>query len=103
MSTTIKKPLSPLMQQHADIKAGLPAGALLGMRLGDFIEFFGDDARDAAKLLRITLTARCGVPMSGIPFHAVDCYVEKLCDAGRTVVIANEEKQSLRIICAPSE
>ena len=46
-----------MMAQFLDIKAEYP-DALLFYRMGDFYELFFDDARKAAKLLDITLTAR---------------------------------------------
>ncbi len=46
-----------MMQQYLRIKAEHP-DTLLFYRMGDFYELFYDDARRAAKLLDITLTAR---------------------------------------------
>jgi DNA mismatch repair protein MutS len=48
---------TPMMQQYLAIKAGHPE-TLLFYRMGDFYELFHDDARRAAGLLDITLTAR---------------------------------------------
>ena len=63
-----------MMQQYLRIKAQHP-DVLLFYRMGDFYELFYDDARRAATLLDITLTARgqsAGepIPMAGVPFHA---------------------------------
>ncbi len=70
------------MQQYLRIKAQHP-DVLLFYRMGDFYELFFDDARRAAALLDITLTARgqsAGqpIPMAGVPFHAVDSYLARL-------------------------
>ena len=52
-------------------------------RLGDFYEALSDSAEKASNVLNITLTGKnCGsygrLPMCGIPFHAVDKYIDKL-------------------------
>lgn len=87
-----------MMESYRKTRESIPSGCLLGIRLGDFIEFFGDDAKAVASLLRITLTSLREIPMAGIPFHAVDSYTAKLIAAGRTVALMNEEKNSLRIL-----
>ena len=48
---------TPMMQQYLRIKAEHP-DTLLFYRMGDFYELFFDDAKKAAKILDITLTAR---------------------------------------------
>ena len=68
-----------MMQQYLGIKANYP-DTLLFYRMGDFYELFYDDAKRAAELLDITLTARgksAGdpIPMAGIPYHAADNYL----------------------------
>ena len=73
---------TPMMQQFLRIKQQHPK-QLLFYRMGDFYELFYDDAKKAAKLLDITLTARgqsAGqpIPMAGIPFHAAEGYLAKL-------------------------
>ncbi len=85
---------TPVMQQYLGIKAQHPT-ALLFYRMGDFYELFFDDAREAAELLDITLTARgqsggAPIPMAGVPFHAVDGYLAKLVEAGRAVAICEQ-------------
>lgn len=70
-------------------------GFLILLRLGDFYEAFKDHATTLASELDLTLTGRdCGlderVPMVGIPFHAVDNYVNKLIDSGYKVILAED-------------
>ncbi len=82
------------MRQYLSIKAQHPA-ELLFYRMGDFYELFYDDAKSAAHILDITLTARgksAGepIPMCGIPFHAVDRYLVKLVEAGVSVAICEQ-------------
>ncbi len=83
-----------MMQQYFRLKAEHPA-LLLFYRMGDFYELFYDDARRAAELLDITLTARGQsggepIPMAGVPFHAVDGYLAKLVEQGESVAIAEQ-------------
>ncbi|MCY3839906.1 MAG: DNA mismatch repair protein MutS, partial [Gammaproteobacteria bacterium] len=85
---------TPVMQQYLSIKAQYP-DTLLFYRMGDFYELFYDDAKRAAGLLDITLTARgqsAGnpIPMAGVPFHAVDGYLGKLVEAGQAVAICEQ-------------
>ncbi len=70
-------------------------GFLILLRLGDFYEAFKDHATTLASELDLTLTGRdCGlderVPIVGIPFHAVDNYVNKLIDSGYKVILAED-------------
>src|SRR5690606_29331882 len=48
---------TPMMQQYLRIKAQHPH-ELVFYRMGDFYELFFDDAKKAAELLDVTLTAR---------------------------------------------
>lgn len=85
---------TPMMQQYLRIKADHP-NTLLFYRMGDFYELFYDDAKKAAKLLDITLTARgqsAGnpIPMCGIPYHAADNYLSRLIKRGESVAICEQ-------------
>lgn len=85
---------TPMMQQYLRIKAQHP-DTLLFYRMGDFYELFYDDAKKAAKILDITLTARgqsAGnpIPMAGIPYHAADNYLARLIKRGESVAICEQ-------------
>ena len=85
---------TPMMQQYLRIKAENP-DILLFYRMGDFYELFFDDAREAAKLLDITLTARGSsngnpIPMAGVPYHAADNYLARLLRKGMSVAICEQ-------------
>ena len=81
--------LTPMMRQYRDLKQRYPDHVLL-FRLGDFYETFFEDAELAARLLQITLTARQGAPMAGIPHHASDGYIARLVHAGQKIAVCEQ-------------
>ena len=86
--------LTPMMQQYMKTKEEYK-DCILFYRLGDFYEMFFDDAITASKELEITLTGKsCGLderaPMCGIPYHAVDGYLNKLVKRGYKVAICEQ-------------
>jgi DNA mismatch repair protein MutS len=85
---------TPMIHQYLKIKAQHPE-MLLFYRLGDFYELFFDDAKKAAKLLNITLTARGKsndqpIAMAGVPYHAAENYLAKLVKLGESVAICEQ-------------
>lgn len=104
---------TPMMQQYLRIKSQHP-DTLLFYRMGDFYELFYEDARRAAALLDITLTARgqsagAPIPMAGVPYHALDSYLGRLVRKGESVAICEQladpaagkgplERQVVRIV-----
>ena len=77
------------MQQYQSLKSAYPH-ALLFFRLGDFYEMFYEDAKAASAALGLTLTARQGVPMCGVPHHAASNYIYRLLSAGHKVAICEQ-------------
>lgn len=68
---------------------------ILFYRLGDFYEMFFDDAVTVSRELELTLTGKeCGLeeraPMCGVPYHAVDVYLNRLVQKGYKVAIAEQ-------------
>nr|WP_136251891.1 DNA mismatch repair protein MutS [Ningiella ruwaisensis] len=85
---------TPMMAQYLAIKAEHP-DILLFYRMGDFYELFFDDAKKAANLLNISLTARGKsggepIPMAGVPYHAAENYLAKLVKMGESVAICEQ-------------
>ena len=81
-----KTQYTPMMRQYLTIKEAYP-DTLVFFRLGDFYEMFFNDALVASKELEIVLTGRDAgteerVPMCGVPYHAVDQYIERLSAKG---------------------
>ncbi len=86
--------LSPMMTHYMETKKEYP-DCILFYRLGDFYEMFFDDAVTVSKELEITLTGKeCGLeeraPMCGVPYHAVDTYLNRLVQKGYKVAIAEQ-------------
>ncbi|MCI8797077.1 MAG: DNA mismatch repair protein MutS [Dorea sp.] len=83
-----------MMQQYMETKKEYQ-DCILFYRLGDFYEMFFDDALTASKELEITLTGKnCGLeeraPMCGVPYHAVDGYLNRLVSKGYKVAICEQ-------------
>ncbi len=86
--------LTPMMQQYLETKKAYQ-DCILFYRLGDFYEMFFEDALTASRELEITLTGKsCGqeerAPMCGVPYHAVDSYLNKLVSKGYKVAICEQ-------------
>lgn len=86
--------LTPMMEQYLEIKKEY-SDCILFYRLGDFYEMFFDDAKTCSKELELTLTGKnCGMeeraPMCGVPFHAVDSYLDRLVKKGYKVAICEQ-------------
>ena len=85
---------TPMMQQYLKTKEEYK-DCILFYRLGDFYEMFFEDAVIASKELELTLTGKnCGLeeraPMCGVPYHAVDGYLNKLVLKGYKVAICEQ-------------
>ncbi|WP_207760871.1 DNA mismatch repair protein MutS [Holospora curviuscula] len=85
---------TPIMAQYGKIKAQYP-DCLVFFRLGEFYELFDEDAKIAAQILQIVLTARhknssTPVPMCGVPVHASDGYIAKLVKSGYKVALCEQ-------------
>ncbi|MFA6930369.1 MAG: DNA mismatch repair protein MutS [Lentisphaeria bacterium] len=82
--------LTPAMRQYMQAKKELSSDTILLFRMGDFYELFFEDARTAAPLMDVVLTARAGVPMCGVPYHAVRTYISRILAGGLKVAIAEQ-------------
>jgi len=86
--------LTPMMQQYMETKKDYQ-DCILFYRLGDFYEMFYEDALTASKELEITLTGKnCGqeekAPMCGVPYHAVEGYLNKLVQKGYKIAVCEQ-------------
>jgi DNA mismatch repair protein MutS len=86
---------TPAMRQYLDAKRQ-HRDAIVFFRMGDFYEMFYEDALVAARALDLTLTSRskdaggAGIPMCGVPYHAVDGYLARLVKRGFRVAICEQ-------------
>ncbi|KKK44459.1 MAG: DNA mismatch repair protein MutS [Candidatus Lokiarchaeum sp. GC14_75] len=87
------KKLTPMMKHWWSIKKKYPEH-LLAYRMGDFFEFFYDDAERISRLIGITLTKRKigndSYPLAGVPHHAVTNHFTNLINQGQTIVIVDQ-------------
>ena len=86
--------LTPMMKQYMETKSQYQ-DCILFYRLGDFYELFFEDALTASRELEITLTGKnCGqeekAPMCGVPYHAVEGYLNRLVAKGYKVAICEQ-------------
>ncbi len=84
---------TPMLQQYFRLKEEHP-GVIMAIRVGDFYEFYGEDAETAATALEITLTGREDggqrIPMAGVPYHSVEKYLARLIAQGHRVAICDQ-------------
>ncbi|TFG23266.1 MAG: DNA mismatch repair protein MutS [Promethearchaeota archaeon] len=87
-----ERSLTPMMKHWYAVKKKYPEH-LCAYRMGDFYEFFYDDAERVSNLLGITLTKRKigndSYPLAGIPHHAGN-YLNNLVNMGQTVVLVEQ-------------
>ena len=81
---------TPAMRQYARFKRQHP-DCVLFFRMGDFYEMFEEDAKLVHRVLGLTLTQRTeGVPMAGVPHHAVETYLRRMIEAGYRVAVCDQ-------------
>ena len=83
-----------MMQQYMETKKQYQ-DCILFYRLGDFYEMFFEDAITVSRELEIVLTGKnCGLqeraPMCGVPYHAVEGYLNRLVAKGYKVAICEQ-------------
>ena len=89
---TSAKKITPMMQQYFSIKEKHP-DKFIFFRLGDFYEIFDEDAKEAARILQITLTSRNGIQMCGIPYHQLNNYIYKIINSGKKIAIVEQTEK----------
>ncbi len=86
--------LAPMMRQYLELKKKYAEYILL-FQVGDFYEFFFEDAKLASEALGIRLTSRDknnkdAIPMCGVPIHAIEGYIPKLLARGFRCVLMSQ-------------
>ncbi|MEP6769835.1 MAG: DNA mismatch repair protein MutS [Acidobacteriota bacterium] len=93
-STSLNARATPMLRQYFEMKSRAP-DAILFYRMGDFYEMFFEDAREAAPILGIALTARnrdsdIEAPMCGVPWQSADHHIARLVASGRKVAVCDQ-------------
>ena len=89
-----KPKVSPFVERYRSFKSQYP-DYIIAFRIGDFYEIFGDDAKQVASVLDLTLVGRDvgleeKLPMVGYPYHKEDVYRGKLQKTFDVVVVEND-------------
>jgi DNA mismatch repair protein MutS len=85
-----ERKLTPMLKHWYSVRKRFPSDNLIAYRMGDFYEFFFDDAVKISKLLGITLTKRGDVPLAGIPHHSGHNYFNNLMNLRETLIIVDQ-------------
>ncbi len=85
-----------LYNSYMDAQEEYP-NAVVIIRLGDFYEIFGENAKVISGELKLILTGRdvgldSRIPMVGFPYHSADRYVEKILENHSVVVVESGEE-----------
>ena len=88
--------VSPVYRQYLEAQK-LDPKAIVLLRVGDFYEVMGENARTVAEEAGLTLTSRDvglseRVPMCGFPYFASDAYMEKILET-HGVILAEDGKE----------
>ena len=82
-----------IVEEFLDLKARTDAD-LLAMQVGDFYEFFAEDAREVADVLDLQVSEKAAhgssYPMAGVPVDDLTPYVAALVERGYRVAIADQ-------------
>ena len=84
-----------IVEEFLDLKAGTDAD-LLAMQVGDFYEFFAEDAREVAEVLDLQVSEKSAhgssYPMAGVPVDDLTPYLAALVERGYRVAIADQSE-----------
>lgn len=86
--------MSILVDQYNTIKTAVP-GCVLLMRIGDFYEAFGDDAKLVSKICGTAVTKRQGTLMTGIPRHQMQSMAGRLVANNHKVAVAESAQDEV--------
>ncbi|NLB80811.1 MAG: hypothetical protein GX800_04205, partial [Clostridiaceae bacterium] len=90
---------SPLWLEYQGIKEEYP-DSIAVLQVGDFFEFWGEDAKVAAEVLDINITERIiegsenRLPMCGIPSHTLEDSINTLTNHGYTVALHGKDDKT---------
>ena len=75
-------------------------GAIVVMRVGDFYEVLGKNAKRVAEVVSLAVVSRDNgtgerIPMVGFPFHRKDVYIDKICTLAPVYLVESEDEKVL--------
>ncbi len=82
-------------QEYCKLKGQYPA-SIVFLRIGDFYETFGEDARIASEICGLNLSqlkSAKDVTLAGMPHFAADKYFAKLIEAGYKIAVAEPQSR----------
>ena len=93
--------VSPVYRQYLEAQK-LDPKAIVLLRVGDFYEVMGENARIVAEEVGLTLTSRDvglpeRVPMCGFPYFASDAYIERIIEK-HGVILAEDGKEPIYVL-----
>ena len=93
--------VSPIYRRYLEAQKEKPQAIVL-IRLGDFYEVMGENARTAAEELDLTLTSRDvglpeRIPMCGFPYFTAEKYIEKLVE-NHGVLLVEDDREPIYIV-----
>lgn len=88
---------SPLYQKFLDYQAKYPNLVVI-MKIGDFYEIFGENAKTIGNKFDLTITSRDigngeRTPMVGYPYHMANVYLDRILKDFSVVVIEDSEEK----------
>lgn len=81
----VTRNVAPVTQETDDFIPYNEKKAITATMVGDFYEFYDDDAKELSEKFNLTLTTRGGKPMVGVPQHRFDDFCSELYDKGYIV------------------
>lgn len=96
-----KHPMYPMYKRYMEAQKEKPEAVVI-VRVGDFYEVLGEGAKTVSLELDLTLTGRDmglpeRVPMCGMPYHAMDRYLDKILEK-HGVVLLEDDKEPIYIL-----
>ncbi|MFB6095593.1 MAG: DNA mismatch repair protein MutS, partial [Halodesulfurarchaeum sp.] len=87
------EPVSGIVEEYLELQAGTDAD-LLAMQVGDFYEFFDEDAEVVAEELDLKVSQKSShgssYPMAGVPVAELTPYLKGLVERGYRVAVADQ-------------
>ena len=94
-SEVLESAATPLFGQFRAIKEKYKDYLLL-FQVGEFYEFYGDDAVTVSNRTSLRMTQKQGVPMAGFPIWSLDEWVKTLVQEGFKLAVCDQSTSRYR-------